>query len=110
METTKRQRWDEATARELVEEWEHSGLTLAEFEREWGVPGWKLRWWSKRLRAQRPTFIELAAVAAAPTERAACTGRARVVVNSVIVEVDGLDDVAAVFVARLVRDLSGGAQ
>ena len=90
------------------------------FCREWGIDPSKLAWWRKRLSAKAPAFVELTSLprqglaALELTSHAPrAAARARLVIGDVMVEVDGLDEAAAVFLGRLVRELGrqvGGSQ
>jgi hypothetical protein len=43
----KREKWGR-----IVQSWQASGLSQAEFCRRRGIPAWKLRWWRKRLAGE----------------------------------------------------------
>lgn len=46
--------------RQIIQEYEESGLTLKEFSKERGVNTWSLRDWRKRLGSKTGAFVEVA--------------------------------------------------
>jgi hypothetical protein len=47
-----RRLWLEADARQALETWERSGLSMSAFMRQHGMSADRLRWWRKRLKAR----------------------------------------------------------
>lgn len=103
-------RWTEQDARRVLEEWEKSGETVAEFARLRGLVPQRLFWWRKRLERvasceSKPAFIPVTVRAAAEWREAE---RVAVVVTAgdgVRVEVREVDGATAAWVAALVLQL-----
>ena len=51
----RRNHWTEQEAREIIEDWQRSGDTLAGFARARGLVPEQIAWWRKRLGPSRPT-------------------------------------------------------
>ena len=55
--------WREDEARDVIEEWRDSGLSMAEFSRRFGVRVERIRRWRRRLEAEStaagPRFVRL---------------------------------------------------
>lgn len=97
--------WTPDDARRVLDEWQRTGTTLAEFARRQGLSAARLYWWRRRLN--RPTPTALALVPAMVTARSVPpTGR----VTEVTVRVgDVAIEVAAAtpsWVAALVAELA----
>jgi hypothetical protein len=104
-------RWKPAEAREVLQAWRKSGLTLAEFARKQGVGAWRLQWWKQRLAEQSdegdgPLKLVPAVVTGMPPlgSGAVLTLRAR---GDVVVEVADVGAVPAAWLAEFVSMLSG---
>jgi transposase-like protein len=107
-------RWTEAKARQLIEEWEESGESLAGFARERGLHPQRLAWWRKRLRPSEwapasvatrlaPSTLVPVSVRGAAVERAAA---ATVELGDAVrIELGVLDGASAKWVAALARAL-----
>ena len=64
--------WTEGEAQAVLEEYEASGLSVAEFARRHGLGPQRLRWWKKRRAEQESPALSFVPVhVAAPQSRAA---------------------------------------
>jgi transposase-like protein len=64
--------WSESEARAVLEAYETSGLSVAEFARRYGLGPQRLRWWKKRRREEAGAALSFVPVhVAAPPSREA---------------------------------------
>jgi transposase-like protein len=84
--------WTPDEARSVLEEWQHSGASIAEFARREGLTAARLYWWRRRLHLEPPpgTRAALALVPAMVTTSAPLAARS----NSAAVTVRVGDAVA----------------
>lgn len=103
----RRERWGEATARRMLQEWEESDQSLAGFARERGVGVERLSYWRKRLAEVRANGGEekgQEAFAAAVVTRSAGGISVRLACG-VEVDASSTDALPTSWLCRLVREL-----
>ena len=98
--------WTPDDARRVLDEWQRTGTTVAEFARHRGLSAARLYWWRRRLN--RPTSTALALVPAMVTARplplAGRTTEVTIRVGDIAVEIA---DATPAWVAGLVAELAG---
>lgn len=81
----KRSYWREADARRALVAWERTGLSLAAYARQAGIPVTRLRRWQGRLSTQAaPAFTEVRVVPTAPAGPTGASERGAGTATSVI--------------------------
>lgn len=101
--------WTPNDARRVLDEWQRSGTTLAEFARRQGLSAARLYWWRRRLKRPAPAALALvpAMVTARPVPPTGRTTEVTVRVGDVAIEVaDATRSWVAALVAELARSRS----
>lgn len=111
--------WSPATARQIVAEWQRSGLTLTEYARRIGTTRQRMNWWRRRFeaspstRAAKPASMRAPAPAVfVPAEVTSSTGPRTVVVRiarGIEIEAGGVDALPATWLAAVARELARSA-
>jgi transposase-like protein len=94
--------WTADDARRVLEEWNRTGGSLAEFSRRNGIDAARLYWWRKRLGSESPTAARVSLVPATITSAPASAITIRLP-NEIAVE---LTHVTPQEVAALVAELT----
>jgi hypothetical protein len=107
------QQWTADEARQVVEAWRASGLSLAAFARERGLIAERVRWWSKRLGDWGPAkgeeVLQFAPVVVRDLRPIAATpggGVSLRLAGGVVIEVADVATVPAAWVSALVKGLA----